>query len=435
MGYSSQTGLFGLGIQGSKGTPVAATRFARLRGGGLGGDRSLLIPDSEIGGNRDIPQAYLGPVSFSGDIDFYPRMEMVAMLLRGVLGGAASSNVAGTSEVQTITITGTPAGGTFTLTYRGQTTSAIAYNAAAAAIDTALEALSSVGAGNVVAAGGPLPTTPVTITFGGTLAATNPPMMTAVSSLTGGTAPAIAITASTPGAAPIGTHIITPSDTLPWFTIEERKSNTYESFQYTDAKINSMHLECDAAGFLMGSANIMALSGVSGFSAQSSPAIDTSPMMVGTQISLLFGGVTLNAKSFGIDITNNIEGEDYVLGSLYGADLTEKRRELKLTANRRPQNSTMWKNAMWGSSALSAPQGGPAYSGPAQLVISAYEFIAGTTPYSCTFDIPNLVIAPFNTQPNGDDVMSEDLELTATRPDPLVPLVTVTVKNDVTTVV
>lgn len=40
-------------------------------------------------------------------------------------------------------------GGTYTLTVGGQTTSALAYNAAASAIKTALEALSSVGAGNV----------------------------------------------------------------------------------------------------------------------------------------------------------------------------------------------------------------------------------------------------------------------------------------------
>ena len=34
------------------------------------------------------------------------------------------------SEVQTVTITGTPTGGTFTLTFDGETTAAIAYNAA-----------------------------------------------------------------------------------------------------------------------------------------------------------------------------------------------------------------------------------------------------------------------------------------------------------------
>ena len=44
MGFTSQQGQVGFAIQGAKGTAVAATRFARLRGGSLGGDRELLIP-------------------------------------------------------------------------------------------------------------------------------------------------------------------------------------------------------------------------------------------------------------------------------------------------------------------------------------------------------------------------------------------------------
>src|ERR1700752_4295266 len=66
---------------------------------------------------------------------------------------------------QTITITGSPTGGTFTLTYNGQTTAAIAYNAPAEDVEDALEVLSNVGVGNVLGGGGALPGTAVTITF------------------------------------------------------------------------------------------------------------------------------------------------------------------------------------------------------------------------------------------------------------------------------
>lgn len=58
----------------------------------------------------------------------------------------------------TVTIGGSPTGGTFTLTVAGQTTTGIAYNAAASAVQSALEALSTVGSGNAVvtgSAGGP----------------------------------------------------------------------------------------------------------------------------------------------------------------------------------------------------------------------------------------------------------------------------------------
>lgn len=49
----------------------------------------------------------------------------------------------GVFEVQTVTCTGT--GGTFTLTFRQQTTATIAYNALGSAVETALEALTSIG--------------------------------------------------------------------------------------------------------------------------------------------------------------------------------------------------------------------------------------------------------------------------------------------------
>lgn len=57
-----------------------------------------------------------------------------------------------TNEVNTITSNATPAtAGTFTLTVFGQTTAAIAYDADAAAIQAALELLSTVDAGDVTA--------------------------------------------------------------------------------------------------------------------------------------------------------------------------------------------------------------------------------------------------------------------------------------------
>ncbi len=107
----------------------------------------------------------------------------------------------GTDEVQTITITGTPTGGTFTLTFGGQTTAPIAYNASAATVQAALELLTSIGSGNVLGGGGPLPGVAVTITFKNALGAFDQALMTANSSgLTGGSSPTVTPTETTPGA-------------------------------------------------------------------------------------------------------------------------------------------------------------------------------------------------------------------------------------------
>lgn len=100
------------------------------------------------------------------------------------------------SEAQSLVATGATAG-TFTLTFNGQTTAPIAYNATAAAVVTALTALSSIGAGGVTATGGPLPTTPVVITFAAGLSGTRQALLVPNSALlTGGPA---AVTETTPG--------------------------------------------------------------------------------------------------------------------------------------------------------------------------------------------------------------------------------------------
>lgn len=94
-----------------------------------------------------------------------------------------------TTEVQTLTIDAT--GGTFTLTYDGETTAAIAENAAASAVETALEALNGLSTTDVAvtgAAGGPY-----TITFDASLGNVST-LIVDSSLLTGGTGGSIAVT-------------------------------------------------------------------------------------------------------------------------------------------------------------------------------------------------------------------------------------------------
>ena len=102
------------------------------------------------------------------------------------------------NEVQTVTINGSPTGGTFTLSFEGATTTALAYNVASADMQTALRALPTIDGANVTAtgdAGGPY-----TVTFIGTLAS-QPQllMMASDAGLTGGTNPSITIVRTTPG--------------------------------------------------------------------------------------------------------------------------------------------------------------------------------------------------------------------------------------------
>jgi parallel beta-helix repeat protein len=87
------------------------------------------------------------------------------------------------NKVQQIYASGTPTGGTFTLTVNDgrtapQVTSPIAWNATAAEVQVALERLSNVRAGNVSVVGASLPGGTLTVTFGGDLATASIAQMT-----------------------------------------------------------------------------------------------------------------------------------------------------------------------------------------------------------------------------------------------------------------
>jgi hypothetical protein len=144
-----------------------------------------------------------------------------------------------TNEVQTLAISGTPTAGTFRLSFKSVTTATIAYNAAASAVQAALEGLSTIGTGNVAATGGPLPGSPVVLTFQGQLAGTNLPLLTVVApAFTGGTTPAATVVETTPGTGlydPIGS----------WFDLGATKNgvvptmnNTEEEFTIDQQKVS-----------------------------------------------------------------------------------------------------------------------------------------------------------------------------------------------------
>lgn len=112
---------------------------------------------------------------------------------------------AGTSEIQTLELSGTPTGGTFKLEFDGYTTTAISWtatdNTLIAAIDAALEALPNIGASGVLVADGTLTSGigTVTITFGGNLAKLAVNLITVADDSLVGTDAAVAVTETTAG--------------------------------------------------------------------------------------------------------------------------------------------------------------------------------------------------------------------------------------------
>lgn len=145
---------------------------------------------------------------FGVQVDTFRGIPIVDLGEKAGSSNPVIGNYTGTNETQTVTVDAT--GGTFTLTFSGQTTAAIAEAATAAAVQTALEALSNIDSGDVAvtgSAGGPF-----TVTFTGQYAGVNVPLMTASgASLTGGASTAV-VTAGTAGGGHTGTGQIGLTD-------------------------------------------------------------------------------------------------------------------------------------------------------------------------------------------------------------------------------
>jgi Phage tail tube protein len=112
MGFSSQGGQVVFRSQAVQGTYQADTPTLgvsmKLRSGSLGPNRSLMIPDPEIGGGRDVVDALLGAVSWAGDYEFYARTDSFLTLLKACLGTMAAPSI--TTGVSTYTTTPSDAG-------------------------------------------------------------------------------------------------------------------------------------------------------------------------------------------------------------------------------------------------------------------------------------------------------------------------------------
>lgn len=138
-------------------------------------------------------------IGMSGHVDLGPKTTIKLLMAADATGFAAMQSYIRSQQIiyfraqatgavidnlQTVSL-GAPSAGTFTLTYKGQTTAGIAFNAAASAVQSALIALSTIGTGNVTvtgSAGGPY-----SVIFAGTLATDTTAMTGSGSGLTGGT--------------------------------------------------------------------------------------------------------------------------------------------------------------------------------------------------------------------------------------------------------
>lgn len=231
----------------------------------------------------------------------------------------------------------------------------------------------------------------------------------------------------------VNTHTFTPVDgQLPYMTVYEEISDGLERFLYHDAVVNTLHFEADANGVLMGTAGMIARFQETGIADIDGSALyDTTQTAVGTSVTVNYNGLQLPGKSFGFDLTNNIEDDDFRLGQFHVGDLTAKQREITGSFTIRHNDAALMRQA-----ALGAPTatevGGLTTKYPLVITMNAYQIISGSTPptpYSLQLSLSDVILEPFAFEPSGDDVLETDVSWRAVRPDPGTPIMTAVLKN------
>jgi hypothetical protein len=177
---------------GNRGAPVSLS---------FNGESTPLLPDRATaaqvqGALEALPSLAPGDVQITGGPGGPWTVKFV-----GSLAGQDVPEISGTgSEVQQVSVLAKsgpngfepPAGGTFTLSFEGDTTGPLPFDASAATVQAALEGLPGIAPGDVVVSEGPASTDVFRVAFTGALGATDVPSITADGSLLHGTQQAFA---------------------------------------------------------------------------------------------------------------------------------------------------------------------------------------------------------------------------------------------------
>lgn len=242
-------------------------------------------------------------------------------------------------------------------------------------------------------------------------------------------------TGATQGVDLVGVHTIVPQDqgVLHRASIEEAVS-TLDTFRYYDAVISDYQFEIEPNGYMMNTMGILAPNQEAGITRTATPDIDTTPLYVGTAMTVTIGGVAsaICVRTLSGEFNNNIEDDVFCLGKTGLTDLTPKRRDFNLSTTVRPDDNTLWREANYGAAAATTVQAGAAAVTDVNINVKSFTPVGtGTaTVFELDIDIPVCNIEPFAHEPNGDDVIEWDMNFQAIRPDQATPLATFTVTND-----
>jgi hypothetical protein len=311
--------------QSAKGTPAtSATQSFRQVGGTVAAaieSGTENFSDGTIFGDTT---TWLNSLTGTGSPALEASTNELAWLL-WMFHGTETVTPAGTNDIKTLSMAGTPTGGSTTATVNGQQVGALAFNATSTAVQAAFEAVPYIGVGNVVAAGGPWPGTPITLTFQGARAKMPvasivfPASGAAGNSLTGGSTPAASSANTTPGVN--ATHTVTASGAAGfWMTWWQTVgASTIQRLKMNDGRIGTITLEASTGTKAMRvTPTLLFVDPAEAYAVDPTPAMPTSPTMIYTEGA---GGWQIDGQVFTgttqFQLTLNLD-----LSFLYADDIT-----------------------------------------------------------------------------------------------------------------
>lgn len=336
-------------------------------------------------------------------------------------GFGVTSATGGINETTLLTTTGSPTGGTFTITYSAQTTAALPYNATAGQVAAALRALSNIGENDVfvtegTAAGGKT----WTIEWIGTLGASNITPPTCTPSFTGGTTPSITVSSPIGGVAGTNakrhTAVIADRASAGWLTVYHSYHDGGDLFALrgTDARIEQVAIEASTRGVMLTMAGTAisedAAAGTETFVNEADKMLLPSKGACTLQIE---GEVfTSPIRGMRMIMSNPVNKGEQTLFQLTRSDLPQQGMEIGFSAMNIDIDYATYRKLKWGGAAgtapvVTVPQGAISFN--FQSAENLGTAAGDLTPFSTQINMNNVELRMGNFRAQGRDIIRFDL--------------------------
>jgi hypothetical protein len=209
-------------------------------------------------------------------------------------------------------------------------------------------------------------------------------------------------------------HNFTASGTLPWLSIKKNVSTNIETFDYTDCKIEGFTLDINASEPCTASFDIVGISDKVG--STPTPTYETAPILIASKATINIGGTAVSVKNCSIEYKNNLDNEDYRVGTRFLGDITEKRRDLDIKLDIvLDTTSKLYRKSFYGT-ASATTAGFDVYADRLDVIIDSPTVIGTSVlTHKILIQIKNCVFMAAPVPASGDDLVVIPLELKATK--------------------